>query len=358
MTAATERCWQTLADRNLVDGPAPPESRAESPWYVRLMLGIAGWIAALFLLGFIAVGLAWVIRSEPVSTIAGLSFMSVAWLMLRKISGNDFAVQFALALSFAGQVLYAVGIFGWLGLERDDSSSWLVMAMTQSLLSVLMPNSIHRLWSAAAASVAFYMLMYSLHLAFVSPGIILCVAAWAWLHEFDWPGRSAALRPIAFGLLLGLIAMDTATGTIQPLTGLGVDLTAGDLAPRWATALLSGAVMVVVVWTLLRRWQLRVPGKMANYALSAAFFLALLSLKVPGLSVGVCIMLLGYAHGNRVLTGLGIGALLLYLSTYYYSLSETLLVKSQALAIWGAALLSLRWLLQRWLWRDGKGDDA
>ena len=112
--------------------------------------------------------------------------------------------------------------------------------------------------------------------------------------------------------------------------------------------------MTSVVWVLLRRWQVMAPGKIANWALAGAVMLAVFSLKIPGIPVGVCIILLGFAHGNRVLTGLGIGSLLLYLSTYYYSLNQTLLVKSQALAICGAVLLLLRWLLHWSLQQDGK----
>jgi len=354
MTGTIESCWQALVDGNVVDGPMPPENAAETPWYVRLMLGVAGWIAALFLLGFIAVGLAWVLKSEFFSALAGVICMSAAWMMLRKLGRNDFAVQFGLALSFAGQVLYGVGIFGWLGLEQDNSIAWLVIALTQSLLAAAMPNSIHRLWSAFAATVAFCMLLYSLHLAFASSALILGVAAWAWLNEFTWPKSGKVLRPMAYGVLLGLIAMDSVTGAFQPLTGMDIELTTPGLAPPRIGALLSGAVLVVVVWILMGRWHVRVPGKIANLALSGAVILALISLRVPGLPVGVCIMLLGYAHGNRVLTGLGIAALLLYLSTYYYSLNETLLVKSQALAICGMVLLSLRWLLQWSMRRDGR----
>lgn len=353
MNTASEAGWQILLDKGLVTGAMPSKQAVESPWYVRLMLGIAGWIAALFLLGFVAAGLAWVIKSEATSTLVGGLIVCIAWLMLRKLGRNDFAVQFALALSFAGQVLFAVGIFGWLGLEQDATAAWLVMTLFQALLATAMPNSIHRVWSAIATTVAFYMLLYSLNLAALSPAIILGVAAWAWLNEFSWPAFGATLRPIAYGLLLGLAAMDTATGALHPLVGMGVGLSTQNHFPPWLGALLSGAVMVSVVWTLLRRWRVSIPDRTAVVALSGAAILVLVSLEVPGIAAGVCIILLGYAHGNRVLTGIGIAALLLYLSTYYYSLGTTLLVKSQALAAGGAVLLMLRWLLLRLLAPNG-----
>jgi uncharacterized membrane protein len=154
---------------------------------------------------------------------------------------------------------------------------------------------------------------------------------------------------VAYGVLLGLMAMDSATGAFQPLIGMGVGLATQTLVPPWLGAMLSGVVMVSVVWILLRRGQVSIPGRTAVVALAGAVILVLVSLKVPGIAAGCCIILLGFAHGNRVLTGLGIAALLLYLSTWYYSLDATLLEKSQALAVSGAVLLMLRWLLLRLL---------
>jgi len=353
VNAAGKACWQMLLDHDLVSGAMPLKAASESPWYVRLLLGMTGWIAALFLLGFVASGLAWIIRSELASMLSGVLIVVMAWLMLRGPAKNEFVTQFGLAVSFAGQVLFAVGIFGWLGLEQDDTIAWLVMTLFQAVLAAVMPDSIHRFWSACAATVAFYLLMNSLSLAFVCPAGILGVACWVWLNEFAWPAHGQSLRPIAYGLLLGLLAMDTATGALQPLIGMGVGLaTQSPVSPRIGAAL-SGAVLISVVWVLLRRLHVGIPGRMATVALSGAVILVLVSLEVPGIPIGVCIILLGYAHGNRVLTGLGVAALLLYVSTYYYSLDQTLLVKSQAMAVSGAVLLMLRWLLLKSLWRNG-----
>jgi uncharacterized membrane protein len=57
------------------------------------------------------------------------------------------------------------------------------------------------------------------------------------------------------------------------------------------------------------------------------------------------IVLLGFANANRVLAGLGIASLLVYVSSYYYLLDVTLLAKSAVLAATGAALLGARWIV-------------
>ena len=57
------------------------------------------------------------------------------------------------------------------------------------------------------------------------------------------------------------------------------------------------------------------------------------------------IVVLGFANGNRVLTGLGIAALLFYVFAYYYLLQETLLFKSGVLLATGFVLLVARWIM-------------
>ncbi len=346
MNAHQNSTWQSLLDAGLVSGSEPPAGELESPWYVRLMLGVAGWIAALFLLAFVAAGLTWVIQSEGAMMSAGLIALALAWLLLWKFSKQDFTTQFGLAVSFAGQALFVGSLFGVFRGELS-SSPWIILALTQAALALLMPNNIHRLWSAMAASISFYMLLYSMHYAAIAPAIILAVAAWAWLNEFSWPRHGSAIRPVAYGLLIALVVMDIAGGTFQLLAEWSLVREEPPLVVPWLGDLLTGAVLLWVVWTLLWRGQAAFSRPRTLAVLAAVILLILVSFKAPGLCVGVCIIVLGYAHGNRILTGLGIAALLVYVSSYYYTLDETLLVKSQVLAASGVVLLLARWLMQR-----------
>jgi hypothetical protein len=159
MSADQDSAWQTLLDAGLVSGAEPPVGELESPWYVRLMLGVVAWIAALLLLLFVAAALAWIIRSKPASLFTGLSMLGLAWWLLWKFGKQDFMSQFALAVSFAGQVLFAVGVFGWFGVELQSTTSWIIMTLAQAMLALVMPNTIHgsgRPWQPAFL---FYMLL-------------------------------------------------------------------------------------------------------------------------------------------------------------------------------------------------------
>jgi hypothetical protein len=195
--------------------------------------------------------------------------------------------------------------------------------------------------------------------AFFAPGLLLGAGAWAWLNEFRWPHLGRVLRPAAYGVMLALIFLELAAGSMRPATGFDVD----PAGRRLYGQLLNGAVLLCVVWVLLRRSGASLPGRTAVTVLAGTALMVLVSLEAPGIAAGLCILLLGFAHGNRVLAGLGGAALLLYAGGYYYELDVTLLVKSQVLAATGAVLLTLRWLLLRWLGRPARrgpgegGDD-
>lgn len=339
-----DAAWRALRETGLVSGD-PPAVQLESPWYVRVMLGVAGWIAALFLLGFVAAGMAWLIENEWGCVLVGLLASGAAWLLLRKVGHNDFAVQFALAVSFAGQGLFAYGVFGLFDRSPDSAGAWLVLALQQAALVAVMPNSIHRLWSGCAAAAAVTMALRAGGVAFLAPGLLLGAAAGAWLNEFRWPRLGPVLRPAAYGLVLALVLLELAAGLVRPGAGFDFD----PAGRRLYGQLLSGAVLLGVVWTLLRRSGASLTGRTAVTVLAGAALMVLVSLEAPGIAAGLCILLLGFAHGNAVLTGLGGAALLLYAGGYYYELDVTLLVKSQVLAATGAVLLALRWLLLRWL---------
>ncbi len=91
-------------------------------------------------------------------------------------------------------------------------------------------------------------------------------------------------------------------------------------------------------------------------ALAGAAVLALTTLKAPGLAPAVVVLLVGFAVGSRELAGLGVLALLAYLSRYYYALHATLLEKSLLMMAAGAALL-LAYFALRWLWPRREGTD-
>ena len=76
------------------------------PWYIRTMVGFGAWLASLLLIGFVAsIGFV----AEGAFIVIGLG-MIVAAVTVRKRFDSDFMVQSTLAVSLAGQGLFAFGI--------------------------------------------------------------------------------------------------------------------------------------------------------------------------------------------------------------------------------------------------------
>jgi len=104
-------------------------------------------------------------------------------------------------------------------------------------------------------------------------------------------------------------------------------------------------VLLSAVWMLLRRAGWSLPESKSILSLAVAGAIGAASFKAPGVAGGLMIVLVGFANGNRLLAGLGIAALLYYVSSYYYLLDATLLAKAGVLAASGVVLLGARWLL-------------
>ena len=345
--------WKELTDQGFVSSDVPTVDDIESPWYVRLLIGFSGWLAALFFLGFLGVGFEFVYNNNVAGFIVGAIMIFAAYQMLLKKSDSDFSSQFALAISFSGQalVVFSLDLFKWF--SAADSINWIVLASIQAALAWFMPNSIHRLWSAFAAIMAFTIALTVWHVYFIQTPLIMAAVAVVWLNEFKWIDYQNKLKPIAYGITLALL-YQASTGIFH-LMLWNMARYKERLMQPWVTELLSGFVILYVVYALLKRLAIKIPGRTANIALIGAVILTFVSLKMFGLTIGVMIILLGYANGNRILTGLGISSLLYFMSAYYYTLHTTLLVKSEWLALLGVLLIIASVLMRRVLFANREG---
>ena len=341
MSGSAEALWACLARASLVKGEMPPEHSVAAPWYVRTMLCFAGVLAAAFLLGFVAVGATFLVENSTAASATGLALVAAAYALLRSAPRSDFAAMFALAVSFAGQALF---VFGFLALfdGAADAGRWLATAGVEILLALVMPNFIHRLMSAYAAGVAATYALVSLGAGHFAAGLALLVA-FLWLNEARHAGKHAALVPIAYGLTLAFIHIESLAFGGHRMA-LPHTLEAAPWGAAWLGETLAGAALLASVATLLKRAGAKWAGRRAALALVACAAIALASFEAPGIAGGLMIVLLGHANGNRVLAGLGLAGLVFYVSAYYYLLELSLLHKSAVLAATGLVLLAARWV--------------
>jgi hypothetical protein len=341
MTRSTrEALWQRLCDAGLAEGAVPEPSGPPSPWYVRTMLGVAGWLGALFLLGFVGIGLSFVFETELAALVAGAACCGAAFVIFQRAGRNDLASQFGLAVSLAGQVMVVYGLSDLVGNSSESAVFFFDVAVFEAALALCLANFVHRVWSTLASMIALGYAMNILDLPVAATGVVAAALAVLWLAEPDWAPRGALWRPVGYGLALALLQFDAV-----PLLGIGrwVSRTDGPDPSwiHWIGPILVGAVLVYTVGRLLARHGVAASSRTGGMVLGGATAVALATLNAPGVASSLLVLLLGFAGGNRTLHGIGVLGMLSYLTYFYYSLDATLLAKSAALGGTGVVLIAL-----------------
>lgn len=343
-----EALWARLREAALVEGGMPVAGEARSPWFVRVMLGIAGWIGAAFLLGFVDASLAFVVKSALACLLFGAAACAAAVMIHRAVPANDFVAQFGLALSLAGQALLLYGAARWL--DQPVAAIALFAALQQALLFILVPGVVHRVWAAFTSTLALCWAMLDAGLVAFAPAATTAAFLWLALREFELARHGNMVRAGIHGLALAAVLVAAMRDDLLPAILVGGG--GGGLLPGaaivWMGKLASVAVVLAAAPKLLQREGVALASVKGRVALAGAAMVGLACIEVPGLAPAAAILIAGYANANRVLAGLGILALPGYLSHYYYSLHATLLEKSALLAAAGAALLVARFALRRW----------
>jgi hypothetical protein len=347
-TMKREELWQRLLTSGLVEGDLPTEGDASAPWFVRVMLGIAGWIGAMFLLGFVGAGFAFVFKSTEAAFVVGILVCAAAAFIFRAVPKNDFVAQFGLAVSLAGQFLMVFGASKWF--DRSAGSIALYISVQQALLFFAVPNYVHRVWAAWTCALAVASAMLDAELFVLTPAVVTGAFAALALAEFKFARHGEMVRAGIYGLALAAVLTSVLHGQLlaEFVTGHWRQELLGGSTLLWVGRLASLAVLLGSVIALLRREKLAVSSGPGRIAVMSALILGLVSIKAPGVGPATVILIAGFANANRVLAGLGIFALLGYLSHYYYSLETTLLEKSGLLIVFGVALLLARLAMRFW----------
>ena len=298
----------------------PEHSR---PWFIGLLLGIAGWIAGICLLIFVV--MAFKVGSGDSGMFVGPVLLVAAWGLFRLDRDGAFVSQLALALSIAGQVAVVFALSEGIFRARTiEAPSFIAFAM-QLALVVAMPNRLHRAMSTLFACLAWavfvrYALSHPFETRYMGGDareVSRPLAAWmfTWLpvaaalaavviKESAWmaAGRQAIMRPLATGLIVAL-----AVGT-----------------------LISDPVEALVMW-----------GPQRHTSAWLTLWPVLSTIAALGALVAA------FALGQRALAGICIASALLHVSHFYYAMGIPLLAKAMIMTVLGIGLVALERLLRR-----------
>jgi hypothetical protein len=346
---ATERTalWISLSEEGLVAGECPKAGADPSPWYVRAMVGVAGWIAAAFLLGFLGLALTFIAESGPAAIAVGLLLCAAAIAMLSMFPRQEFIAQFALAVSLAGQALVMTGLFRMF--PGGGAGVFVAIAGFEAALAVIARYSVHRTWSAFAAALALFLALQTWHASALFPSLGALAFVVLQAAEARFVTLASLFRAASAGVALALLAMVPAASLfdVQWLTGRS----AAGTASAWATsgAVLMGLVFIGAAVMLLRQGGVALSSRVGAASIAGAVALAVATWPVPGVTAGALVTLCAFAAGRVAVAALGLVIAAAALSYYYYSFEASLMTKALSLLAAGGVLIVVRYALRSWI---------
>lgn len=336
--------WQQLDEAGLVTGePPPPNNRHGTPFYVRAMLGIAGWMAAAFMLALVGL-LTFMSGSGAISFfVIGALLCAAALFLYKSAPANDLLTQLAFALSLAGQAFVAFGLLSWLESETGNVLMFLFLAAIEMLLFTLSSNYLHRAWCALAGTGFVCLALASAGLAPLALPCVAAAFAGLCLGERRRRRWHVLLNPAMGAFAFALAAM--------PFILLSAMVDAGNsefgelLLPLQTQRIGLALVLAAIAWQITNELGARPTTRWT--LVTAGFALALVMQDASGITAALIIIVVGFARSRTFFLSLGIAALLLYLSHFYYALELTLLTKSGTLIAGGIVLVLAGLVLHR-----------
>ncbi|MCJ8318793.1 MAG: DUF4401 domain-containing protein [Colwellia sp.] len=338
--------WQRLLEADLVQGNSPSHESMDSPWYVKMLLAISGWLGAIFLLIFFFIAFNSILEAPIVLFLISLPLFFIAHRILLTPK-NEFYQHLALALSLVGQAVFIFSIFEW----QSPELICLVVALLQLLLICFMPSFLHRVFSTVIAIGAF---VASVSVAGVPHillfgGLIIFPTTWLCLNEFRFTKLYKVMKGMMYGMVIAMLLLNSSHVFFDDFEQLFSSNATLLTLPYWFADIIYISAIVFVTWQLLLSNNIDTRATFSKLVLLFSFVLAIATFKAPGIGVGLIVIIIGFAHSNRTLLGLGIFSLLAYSSSYYYMMEETLLFKSGILLAVAILMLVSRLLLNKTL---------
>lgn len=354
------------------------------PWYIKLILSICGWVAAIFLIafmGFVIFETGGFHHEGQAFVVFGVVFIIAGAFLVR--SSLVFVRHFGLAVALAGALVLPAALVATFEME----SFWQFPILFTAVICLIFVK--HRAMRALAffgvfmciadlwlvlyaglmegtqGNIFVYYIVKLITLAVLS--VVICLALKLWARESAWvqkPARDDFIRPV---ILTGLVAVLGFLGLYAAFfSGYGWHrgLWVWDLYFRGpyltAFAHWAGLAAGVGLVFLARLWfkEHATPRNHRYIIYAGAMLSVFIAWWLPWLTIGLLLMALGRYIGNLALTGLSAFYLVVCLLWYYFTLEISLLHKSYTLLAAGLLMLLAGTIVYRLLYAQNQKEAA
>ncbi|MDM8568194.1 DUF4401 domain-containing protein [Thiotrichales bacterium HSG1] len=306
-----------------------------NPWFITALIGISAWFSVILFLIFVFASQ--IINDANSAILVGLVLL-VATIFLHFVSKNRlFVDQLALALNLTGQILFVGGIAI---VDENIVTAALVTWFLEIFIIFIYRDHILRFMSILIATMAALVLLYEFELYQGIHIIIVLLAAgasWYWLKESEHltdKMMTWLYQPLGYGFVIAL----------QLVLLLSILPNMSDIPniTWWYSTIGLMAILIILEVYLLNSYEIYISDPKSYAIFISTVLVSLLLYQSPGIIASIIILVLGFQRGNRVLMGLAIIFLTLFIIAFYYHLNISLLMKSVTLITSGIALLILR----------------
>jgi hypothetical protein len=321
------------------------DAAAGTPWFVRILTGFGAWVASLFLIAFLSLGM--VVGQEVGAIILGLLIIGGA-IAVRRMGNNVFLTQLALATGLAGQGLFIGGVGV---LSKSPEVAAMATLVLQAVLLFVYPDTTQRFLSSLFGGLALLILLRLLDAGVLVDVALVGLTVLAHLlflnqGRLQRGARGELVTPAAFGLVTTLLySLLMRSWFHDAYVNLFHEGTT-ELPPGVLTLGLA-VVTLYSAWRVLQETDSNPGGATGVTAFAALGLLAVLTLQTPGVIAATGVLLLGFHRRSVVLLGMAVVFILVFGVSYYYDLQLSLLAKSLALLGSGLVLLGLRFFILR-----------
>ncbi|MBE9562526.1 MAG: DUF4401 domain-containing protein [Proteobacteria bacterium] len=332
----------TLIDELIVKKLLPPDTeiatilqKKANPWFITALIGISAWLSVILFLFFIF--LSEIISGASSAIMVGIILLAVTIFLHCVYKNHLFISQLALALNLTGQILLIGGIAI---ADKNIIAASLITWFLEIFLIFIYKDHILRFLAVLIATMAALVLLYEfklyegIHILIV---LLAAGASWYWLTEPEHltdKMMTWLYQPLGYGFVISL-QLVLLLSILSGMPGIPI-------MTWWYSTIGLLVILIMLEIYILDGYDIYMSAPQSYAIFGGTVLTSLLLYQSPGIIASIIILVLGFQRGNRVLIGLAIIFLTLFIIAFYYYLNITLLMKSVTLITTGIALLALR----------------